>query len=83
MSHALVPYDDSCSKNHVPHACAPLHRACRALGRLLMTTANSPVMHAASTPVAAFKPTLRQCVCAAAIVLLPYAAMAGILLLNG
>lgn len=48
-----------------------------------MTTANSPVMHAASTPVAAFKPTLRQCVCAAAIVLLPYAAMAAILLLNG
>ena len=83
MSHALVPYDDFCSKNHVPHARALPQCAVRAFGRPIMTTANSPVMHAASTPVAPFKPTLRQCVCAAAIVLLPYAAMTGILLLNG
>ena len=48
-----------------------------------MTTVNVTAMQSGAAPVAAFKPTLRQCVCAAAIVLLPYVAMAGILLLNG
>jgi hypothetical protein len=48
-----------------------------------MTTVNTPAMPSVSAPVAAFKPTLRQCICAAATVLLPYAAMAAILLLNG
>jgi hypothetical protein len=33
-------------------------------------------------PVPAFAPSLRQGLCAAAIVLLPYLAMTGILLLN-
>jgi len=54
----------------------------RTLSRTLAGSHHTGTTAVAVNAVPAFAPTLRQGLCAAAVVLLPYVAMTGILLLN-